>query len=60
MSMVERTKRTLAVLQHRAIQDREELALWARRHAEGAELDVKKRAGKSLAMNHQGCGINTG
>ncbi|XP_014665659.1 PREDICTED: protein CBFA2T1-like isoform X2 [Priapulus caudatus] len=49
MSMVERTKRTLSVLQHRAVQDREELALWARRHAEGAELDVKKRADEAVS-----------
>ncbi|XP_070574248.1 protein CBFA2T1-like isoform X6 [Ptychodera flava] len=49
MGMVEKTKRAIAVLHQRSLQDREELALWVRRHAEGAEHDMKKRAGEMMA-----------
>ncbi|XP_022108732.1 protein CBFA2T1-like isoform X3 [Acanthaster planci] len=44
VGMVEKTKRALAVLHQRSIQDREELSLWARRHTESTEQDLKKRA----------------
>ncbi|XP_072024797.1 protein CBFA2T1-like isoform X2 [Amphiura filiformis] len=49
VGMVEKTKRALAVLHQRSIQDREELALWVRRHSEGTEHDMKKRAGEMMA-----------
>ncbi|XP_071785843.1 protein CBFA2T1-like isoform X5 [Asterias amurensis] len=57
VGMVEKTKRALAVLHQRSIQDREELSLWARRHTENTEQDLKKRAGEimthSLRQNEE-------
>ncbi|XP_046842209.1 protein CBFA2T1-like isoform X2 [Xenia sp. Carnegie-2017] len=44
LGMVEKTKRAITVLQQRNIQDRDELMSWARKTAEEAEQDVKRRA----------------
>ncbi|XP_033124738.1 protein CBFA2T1-like isoform X2 [Anneissia japonica] len=49
VGMVDKTKRAINMLRQRSIQDREELALWARRHAEGTENDIKKRVGDMMA-----------
>ncbi|KAK6982892.1 protein CBFA2T1-like isoform X1 [Biomphalaria glabrata] len=49
IGMVDKTKRAMAVLQERSIRDREELALWARRQADGIDADVKKRSGDVMA-----------
>uniref|UniRef100_T1J868 TAFH domain-containing protein n=1 Tax=Strigamia maritima TaxID=126957 RepID=T1J868_STRMM len=49
LGMVEKTKRALAILQHRSLTDRHEMALWIRRHSEGTEHDMKKRAGEMMA-----------
>ncbi|CAL1538578.1 unnamed protein product [Lymnaea stagnalis] len=49
IGMVDKTKRAMSVLQERSIRDREELALWARRQAEGIDADVKKRSGDVMA-----------
>ncbi|XP_071817358.1 protein CBFA2T2-like isoform X6 [Apostichopus japonicus] len=43
VGMVEKTKRALAVLHQRSIQDREELALWARRHSQSVDRNFNKR-----------------
>ena len=45
MSIIEKAKRAVSVLQERCIRDREEMATWARRMAEEAEAEVKRRAG---------------
>ena len=42
VSMVDRCKRALAVLQERSIHDREELAAWMRRHSDSMDTDMKK------------------
>lgn len=47
--MVDKTKRALAVLQERSLRDREELSLWMRRHAEGMDVDMKKRSNDLMA-----------
>ncbi|CAB3993781.1 CBFA2T1-like isoform X5 [Paramuricea clavata] len=44
LGMVEKTKRAITVLQQRTSQDREELVAWARKTAEEAEQEVKRRA----------------
>ncbi|KAH9507743.1 Protein CBFA2T1 [Bulinus truncatus] len=49
IGMVDKTKRAMSVLQERSIRDREELALWARRQADGIDADVKKRSGDVMA-----------
>ena len=46
LGMVEKTKRAITVLQQRTSQDREELVAWARKTAEEAEQEVKRRASK--------------
>ena len=46
--MVDKTKRALAVLQERSNRDREELAMWMRRHAEGLDNDMKKRTSEMM------------
>ncbi|GAB6022585.1 core-binding factor, runt domain, alpha subunit 2 [Chamberlinius hualienensis] len=49
LGMVEKTKRALAILQHRSLSDRQELAMWIRRHAEGtADSNLKKQPGEML------------
>ena len=49
IGMVDKTKRALAVLQERSQRDREELALWMRRQAEGLDNDMKKRTSEMMA-----------
>ncbi len=49
IGMVDKTKRALAVLQERSNRDREELAMWMRRHAEGLDNDMKKRTSEMMA-----------
>lgn len=49
IGMVDKTKRALAVLQERSLRDREELSLWMRRHAEGMDVDMKKRSNDLMA-----------
>ena len=44
LGMVEKTKRALAILQHRSYSDRQDVALWRSRHLDGTEFDIKKRA----------------
>ena len=46
--MVDKTKRALSVLQERSQRDREELAVWMRRHAEGLDSDMKKRTSEMM------------
>ena len=46
MSIVEKAKRAVSVLQERCIRDREEMATWARRMAEETEAEVRRKAGK--------------
>jgi hypothetical protein len=48
MGMVDKTKRALAVLQERSNRDREELAMWMRRHSEGLDHDMKKRTSEMM------------
>lgn len=50
LGMVEKTKRALTILQHRSQTDRQELAMWVRRHAEGTENNLKKHAGDMMAQ----------
>ncbi|XP_071487527.1 protein CBFA2T3-like [Diadema antillarum] len=56
IGMVEKTKRALAVLHQRSIQDREELAMWARRQSSqaggpgAAEPGSKKRSEEMMAQ----------
>lgn len=50
LGMVEKTKRALAILQHRSQTDRQELAMWIRRHTEGTENNLKKYAGDMMAQ----------
>lgn len=45
MSIVEKAKRAVSVLQERCIRDREEMATWARRMAEETEAEVRRKAG---------------
>ena len=47
MSIIEKAKRAVSVLQERCIRDREEMATWARRMADEAEAEVKRRAGET-------------
>lgn len=49
VGMVDKTKRALSVLQERSQRDREELALWMRRQAEGMDNDMKKRTSEMMA-----------
>lgn len=49
ISMVDKTKRALAVLQERGQRDRDELAYWMRRQAEGLDSDMKKRTSEMMA-----------
>ncbi len=49
ISMVDKTKRALSVLQERSHRDREELSMWMRRHAEGLDSDMKKRTSEMMA-----------
>eukprot|EP00118_Oscarella_pearsei_P001825 m.8604 g.8604 ORF g.8604 m.8604 type:complete len:596 (+) comp20730_c0_seq1:140-1927(+) len=49
MGMVDKTKRALAVLQHQAQMDREEVINWAKTQVGNAETDVKRRAGEVMA-----------
>lgn len=44
MDMVGRCRRALAALQEKAQHDREELVSWMRRHGNGLDSDMKKRA----------------
>ena len=46
MSIVEKAKRAVSVLQERCIRDREEMATWARRMAEETEAEVRRKAGR--------------
>ncbi|XP_035218818.1 protein CBFA2T1-like isoform X2 [Stegodyphus dumicola] len=48
LGMVEKTKRALAILQHRSYSDRQDVALWRSRHLDGTEFDIKKRAADIL------------
>lgn len=48
LGMVEKTKRAITVLQQRTSQDRDELVAWARKTAEEAEQEVKRRASKKF------------
>ena len=50
LGMVDKTKRALAVLQERSLRDREELAVWMRRQAEGMDQDVKKHTNDMMAF----------
>ncbi|XP_074646012.1 protein CBFA2T1-like [Tubulanus polymorphus] len=43
VNMVDKTKRALSVLQERCTRDREELAIWMRRHSDSIDHDLKKR-----------------
>lgn len=54
LGMVEKTKRAITVLQQRNIQDRDELMSWARKTAEEAEQDVKRRASKKITRTWSG------
>lgn len=47
--MVEKTKRAITVLQQRTSQDRDELVAWARKTAEEAEQEVKRRANELVS-----------
>ncbi|XP_054710244.1 protein CBFA2T1-like isoform X2 [Uloborus diversus] len=49
LGMVEKTKRALAILQHRSYSERQDMALWRSRHIDGTEFDIKKRAADILA-----------
>ena len=49
VSMVDKTKRALAVLQERSLRDREELNAFMRRHSEGFDSDMKKRHADMMA-----------
>ncbi|XP_064640734.1 protein CBFA2T1-like isoform X3 [Lineus longissimus] len=51
MGMVDKTKRALAVLQERSNRDREELAVWMRRHSEGLDHDMKKRTSEMMVSS---------
>ncbi len=44
VSMVDKCKRALTALQERSQRDREELAMWMRRHSENIDTDMKKRS----------------
>ncbi|GIY46476.1 protein CBFA2T1 [Caerostris extrusa] len=48
LGMVEKTKRALAILQHRSYSDRQDVAMWRSRHLDGTEFDIKKRAADIL------------
>ncbi|XP_078607485.1 protein CBFA2T1-like isoform X34 [Branchiostoma floridae x Branchiostoma japonicum] len=47
--MVDKTLRAIASLRHRSVQEREEMLMWSRRCAEGADHEMKKRAGEMMA-----------
>eukprot|EP00794_Sanderia_malayensis_P018910 gene18910-20813_t len=49
MSIIEKAKRAVSVLQERCIRDREEMASWARRMTDDAEAEVKRRAADLMA-----------
>ena len=49
MGMVDKTKRALAVLQHQAQMDRDDVINWAKTQVGNAEMDVKRRAGEVMA-----------
>lgn len=49
VAMVDKTKRALAVLHQRSVQDREELALWARRHSQTVDRNFNKRSSSGEA-----------
>ncbi|XP_065064280.1 protein CBFA2T2-like isoform X2 [Rhopilema esculentum] len=49
MSIIEKAKRAVSVLQERCIRDREEMATWARRMTDEAEAEVKRRAADLMA-----------
>ncbi|XP_028409966.1 protein CBFA2T3-like [Dendronephthya gigantea] len=49
LGMVEKTKRAITVLQQRTTQDRDELVAWARKTAEEAEQEVKRRANELVS-----------
>ncbi|XP_015912056.1 protein CBFA2T1 isoform X2 [Parasteatoda tepidariorum] len=48
LGMVEKTKRALAILQHRSYSERQDVSLWRSRHIDGTEFDIKKRAADIL------------
>ena len=44
VGMVDKCKRALVALQERSHRDREEVAVWMRRHAETLDIEMKKRS----------------
>lgn len=51
MTIFDKAKRAISNLQERCIQDREEMAAWARAMAVDAEAEVKRRAGKHACLS---------
>ncbi|XP_067145020.1 LOW QUALITY PROTEIN: protein CBFA2T1-like [Centruroides vittatus] len=50
LGMVEKTKRALAILQHRSQTERQDYISWGRRHLDGMDFDIKKRTSDIMAQ----------